>query len=324
LSTHLRLFDWGWASPSELRFECDVRTGDLTQARAVVAEDIYEYAQGVSLHRGFGEREFEVDGRLFRRAASHARFSSYRPTRLPGGLFLDVGAEAAVELRVTTASGAVVAAKSLEAGQRATTQIPEPNSTGRETYELRVIGRSRAGPEEGLRVYGLRRVGIGQTLRRLFRPLAPPRVDFLHTNACGDFTLMHRDHWFRLRGYPEWEAYSMNIDGFLCYAAHADGLQEVVLRDPMRIYHIEHGLGSGWSPEGERKLYQRITSRGITWIERERVLEMARRMYQRGPLITNDEHWGLEREILGEAAPGGDGGARVTGDESRGSGRKGV
>jgi hypothetical protein len=106
-----------------------------------------------------------------------------------------------------------------------------------------------------------------------------------------------------LRGYPEWEAYSMNIDGFTCYAAHADGLQEVVFREPMRIYHIEHGLGSGWSPEGEKKLYERITSRGITWISKEQVLADARRMYLRGPLVTNDDAWGMGREALPESQP---------------------
>ena len=158
-------------------------------------------------------------------------------------------------------------------------------------------------PDRSVRVYGLRRVGVGPSLRTLLRPLARPRVDFVHTNGCGDFTLMHRDHWFRLRGYPEWEAYSMNIDGFTCYAAHADGLQEVVFREPMRIYHIEHGLGSGWSPEGEKKLYERITSRGITWISKEQVLEHARRMYARGPLICNDDGWGLGGENLPESKP---------------------
>lgn len=98
---------------------------------------------------------------------------------------------------------------------------------------------------------------------------------------------MHRDHWLRLRGYPEWKACSMSIDGFLCYAAHSDGLHETVLRDPHRIYHIEHGLGSGWPPEGERHPYERITSKGIPWIGRDETLKYARRTCRKGPLIFN-------------------------------------
>ena len=38
------------------------------------------------------------------------------------------------------------------------------------------------------------------------------RRTLLHTNACGDFTLLHRDVWFALRGYPEWPMYSMHLD----------------------------------------------------------------------------------------------------------------
>src|SRR5262249_29405415 len=37
----------------------------------------------------------------------------------------------------------------------------------------------------------------------------------LHTNACGDFTLLSRENWFRFCGYPEWVMYSWNIDSIL-------------------------------------------------------------------------------------------------------------
>ena len=78
------------------------------------------------------------------------------------------------------------------------------------------------------------------------------KADFLHTNACGDFTLADREHWFKLRGYPEFDLYSMNIDSIFCYAAHYGGAQEQMLEDPMRIYHIEHAAGSGWTRRGRR------------------------------------------------------------------------
>src|SRR5690606_23466359 len=85
----------------------------------------------------------------------------------------------------------------------------------------------------------------------------------LHLNACGDFTLLHRDRWMELRGYPELEMFSMYIDGLLCTAAHFHGVKEAMLDDPCRVYHIEHGIGSGWSPEGQDAMNKRIAEAGI-------------------------------------------------------------
>ena len=72
----------------------------------------------------------------------------------------------------------------------------------------------------------------------------------LHTNACGDFQLMHREHWLQLQGYPEFDTYSMHLDSFLEFTAFYSGIEEVELENSYRIYHIEHSIGSGWTPEG--------------------------------------------------------------------------
>jgi hypothetical protein len=124
---------------------------------------------------------------------------------------------------------------------------------------------------------------------------------FLHTNACGDFTLLSREAWFDLRGYPEFDAYSMNIDSVLCWAAHHAGYREEILQDPIRVYHIEHAIGSGWTPEGSAKLYQRIKEKGIPWIEYEDILRWSRDMNRFGlPILFNHENWGLRDEELKE------------------------
>jgi hypothetical protein len=267
----------------------------------VANHDIHEDAQGTSLHEGWSEREFTPDGRVFRVARPGAAFSSYRPTRSPGRLVLDVEVHGPLrELRIVDDAANVVARQRLESGSGARLAVPDTGSVGRARYTLQADADGAGG---SVRVRAIRRVGLGQSLRSAVRPLQPPRIDLVHTNACGDFTLMHRDHWLSLRGYPEWESYSMNIDGYLCFAAHASGLKEVVLREPMRIFHLEHGLGSGWSPEGEKKLFERITSRGITWIGKEQVMEQARRMYRGGPLVVNGEGWGFGREALAETEP---------------------
>jgi hypothetical protein len=128
---------------------------------------------------------------------------------------------------------------------------------------------------------------------------------FLHTNACGDFTLMAREHWFALRANPEFEMYSFNIDSLMCYMAHHGGAVEEVLRDPMRAYHIEHGAGSGWTPEGAAKLMERLAAKGIPVLDYHEVIRWAIEMRrQDSPLIFNQEDWGLGNEGLRETVIG--------------------
>ena len=118
--------------------------------------------------------------------------------------------------------------------------------------------------------------------------------DFLHTNGCGDFTLLAREHWFDLRGYAEMDLFSMNLDSLFCFAAHYGGAREQVLSDPMRIYHIEHGSGSGWTPEGQAKLFERIAAKGLSFVDNADVLAMAAHMRRLGaPMIFNHEDWGM-------------------------------
>lgn len=123
----------------------------------------------------------------------------------------------------------------------------------------------------------------------------------LHTNACGDFTLMAREHWFALHGYPEFEMYSLHLDSLLCHAAHHGGARERVLRDPMRIYHIEHATGSGWTPEGKIKLNNRLKTAGIPQLDHDQFAAWATQMRgERRPIIFNDETWGLANEDFPE------------------------
>jgi hypothetical protein len=125
--------------------------------------------------------------------------------------------------------------------------------------------------------------------------------DFLHTNACGDFTLMAREHWFDLRGYPEMDLFSMNLDSLFCFAAHYGGAREEMLAEPMRIYHVEHGSGSGWTPEGQTKLFERIAAQGLSYIGNEEVLAMAAEMRRwETPMIFNHQDWGLAAFALKE------------------------
>jgi hypothetical protein len=116
---------------------------------------------------------------------------------------------------------------------------------------------------------------------------------------------MAREHWSDLRGYPEFDIFSMNLDSVLCYAAHHAGFHEEVLRDPMRIYHIEHGKGSGWTPEGQASLYRRLEAQGIVSLDYQELVGWGAQMRRLNcPMIFNLENWGLADHELEELVLG--------------------
>ncbi|HYL36125.1 MAG TPA: hypothetical protein VEV17_09460 [Bryobacteraceae bacterium] len=124
---------------------------------------------------------------------------------------------------------------------------------------------------------------------------------YLHTNACGDFTLLSREDWFSLRAYPEFPIWPMHLDALLCYAAHHAGIRESILREPMRIYHIEHSSGAGWSPEGEQKRVARVAAKGVpemSYPEFTRWVDLMRRY--NAPAIFTLASWGLGDVPLSE------------------------
>jgi hypothetical protein len=133
---------------------------------------------------------------------------------------------------------------------------------------------------------------------------APDKIAFLHTNACGDFTMAARERWLDLRAYPEFDMYSMNIDSVFCYAAHHGGAAEEILPEPMRIYHIEHGIGSGWTPEGQAQLFARMAAKGIPFVSYQDLVGWAAQMRQMDcPMIFNHDNWGLADFVLKETRP---------------------
>jgi hypothetical protein len=76
-----------------------------------------------------------------------------------------------------------------------------------------------------------------------------PGLPALFTNAAGDFTLLSYDMYCQLHGLPEErEFHSMHFDSVFCFMAHAAGAREVVLSEPCRMYHVDHGLPS-WRPQ---------------------------------------------------------------------------
>jgi hypothetical protein len=112
----------------------------------------------------------------------------------------------------------------------------------------------------------------------------------LHTYACGDFTMMAREHWFDVRGYAELNQFPMHLDSMLCYAAHHAGALEQILPEPMRIYHIGHDA-SGVQPDSTQSMS-----------DRDLVASIAQMRSLHAPVIFNMDNWGLAALTLPETA----------------------
>lgn len=107
----------------------------------------------------------------------------------------------------------------------------------------------------------------------------------IHTYAAGDFFLMAKEHWQKLRGFPEFST-SSYIDGYICFMAVALGLQQFIFQSRYKIYHQNHhGRDRANRPATDFEKYQ----------------EDARRILKsKQSVVFNNEDWGLGNEILPE------------------------
>ncbi len=136
-------------------------------------------------------------------------------------------------------------------------------------------------------------------------PKPSANMDHLHTNGCGDFTLLSREGWDAIRGYPEFEAFSFNIDSIGLLAAHYSGYQEISLLPPCVCFHIEHEMGSGWTPEGEQRLFNRLREAEILNPEWPVLTPLVDQMREQGKALEfNHSRWGMADFDLPEQALG--------------------
>jgi hypothetical protein len=168
----------------------------------------------------------------------------------------------------------------------------------RERFESRIVDDSDRVRDLNDRLASLSSLAELAPIEQLLRRHRPAE---LHQNASGDFQLLAREHWFELRGFAEFPMYSMNIDGLFETVAHYAGLKEQVLETPLCAYHLEHEKGSGWTPEGEALLKQRIAASGITWLDASAVQVWSSYMeWLQRPMIFNGSDWGFGDVALPE------------------------
>lgn len=128
--------------------------------------------------------------------------------------------------------------------------------------------------------------------------------------ASGDFTLLSEEMWRRLRGMPEEiEFHSACFDIVFCYMAIAAGANDIVLRDPIRLFHINHPsvidrslriqvLALLAAPYG---LLRRLGPRRVPMIARrlERLVYKPSRLDSIGvPRISTSQYWQIIHEML--------------------------
>lgn len=127
----------------------------------------------------------------------------------------------------------------------------------------------------------------------LLKPKEDIRLFKIDTEACGDFTLMHKSDWEKIEGYPELDLYSIHIDSMALLAAEAIGLKQVILPPKMCTYHIYHENGWESFKESPVDLVRFIEKRpGLDWHS----------VYESGKwLVNNQKTWGLNKADWGFA-----------------------
>lgn len=157
----------------------------------------------------------------------------------------------------------------------------------------------------------------------------------LHTNACGDFSLMSQVLWSQVRGWYEGTSVaSLDVDSLAVHGAAACGGKEVIWPDPYRVYKFVHGSISinrvqqifrpyeQWlefatrrtlSIQGQNKLrmffdFPKRTVKGLpgthSSFERNFLRRAQRWALGKGPYYLNTSDWGLANQSLPEVCVG--------------------
>ena len=145
------------------------------------------------------------------------------------------------------------------------------------------------------------------TTDRLDALYAVASLPKLHVNASGDFTLLARSDWELLRGYPEWVVHSWHLDTVFLHQAHGSGFRFVELEPPCVVFHMEHGKGSGWTPEGHGEHMAKVASKGLKTLSaadlRREKRRFARHRSTGTAIVLNSAGWGLIDDEVVESRP---------------------
>lgn len=123
------------------------------------------------------------------------------------------------------------------------------------------------------------------------------RMVELDLDACGDFTMMSKQNWLDIQGYPELEIYSIHIDSMGIIAAAALNLKQTIFKATECTYHIEHS--GGWEFKNPIDKIHFYTKKPMLdwWTVREAGLYL---IENKTTFNLNKENWGLNQHRLKE------------------------
>lgn len=119
----------------------------------------------------------------------------------------------------------------------------------------------------------------------------------LHTNACGDFTMIDKQSFYKMNGYYEFDGFSLHIDSLLLFKAYYYlKLNFINLNAP--IYHINHEPGKKYSSKGKisKKKLEKIK---LNFINYQKLLNLINN-YRLNKFDKDDKNinWGLAEKKL--------------------------
>lgn len=134
-------------------------------------------------------------------------------------------------------------------------------------------------------------------VKALYATSAVDRLNTLDKDACGDFTLMSKQNWMDIEGYPELEVYSLHIDSMGVIAAEALGMKQVIFKPWECTYHIEHSNGWEFKTHLERVMF--YTNKPVVdwWAIREAGVDLIQHKKKFG---INKPTWGFADKDLQE------------------------
>ena len=122
-------------------------------------------------------------------------------------------------------------------------------------------------------------------------------ISSLDKEACGDFTLMSKEDWIRIEGYPELEVYSLHIDSMGIIAAASIGIKQQILSPKKCTYHIAHTGGWEFQTAKERVLFH-TNKPVLDWWS---VFRLGVEIVRKGVTYSlNKSTWGLSDQDLME------------------------
>ena len=119
----------------------------------------------------------------------------------------------------------------------------------------------------------------------------------MDAEACGDFTMLHREGWNDIKGYLELDLYSLHIDTFALMMALTLDYKQVILDPYACTYHIEHNTGwESMNPIEKIKFWEQRPG-----LAHDFIWEAAKFMlYRKKTFYVNDDNWGMPSEQFEE------------------------